>query len=363
MSHEVFRVSGLEARRGARTVLAGIDLTLERGEVLALAGPNGAGKTTFLHVLAGLLPPSGGEFVFLGRRVPRELAPAALRRRTALVFQDQLLLSGSVRFNLEVGLAIRGVPRGERQRRSQHWLEIFGLEELADRPARALSGGEAQRVNLARAFTLAPELLLLDEPFAGLDAPARGAAEAGLERALAESGATAVLVTHDADEIRNLAARAGVLLGGSMVQVGTPSRLYESPRSPAVARFLGLENLLEGLVEEVDGARVLVGLAGGLGLALGPADTVADGFSPARGTPVTLRLRPAELALGRQAGDRGWPGRITAVRTRGELWAVEIATAAGRLEVLLRRRERDALGDEGIFLGIPPGAAHLMPAG
>ncbi|MDP3767959.1 MAG: ATP-binding cassette domain-containing protein, partial [Dehalococcoidia bacterium] len=156
-------------RRGTVEILRVPQLDVLEGEVLAVLGPNGAGKSTLLQALALLERPVQGEVLFEGRPVAgRELA---LRRRMAAVFQESLLLDRTVQANAELGLALHRVERSERSERVRPWLRRFRIEHLANRSARSLSGGEAQRVSLARAFALEPEVLLLDEPYSALDQP------------------------------------------------------------------------------------------------------------------------------------------------------------------------------------------------
>ncbi len=232
--------------RGGRPVLSVPALDVRRGEVLAVLGPNGAGKSTLLRVMALLERPARGQVLWEGR--PVEGDPLPYRRRMAVVFQEPLLLDMTVEANVRLGLALRGLPRREQRRRAARWLERLGVAHLARRPARQLSGGEAQRVSLARALALDPEVLLLDEPFASLDAPMQQELLEELERLLRETGATAVLVTHDRAHALRLGQRVAVLMDGRLRQVGPPESVFAQPADAEVARFLGVENVLPGEV-------------------------------------------------------------------------------------------------------------------
>jgi tungstate transport system ATP-binding protein len=231
------QVSGLVVRRGGRVVLDVPSLELRRGEILALVGPNGAGKSTLVTALALLERPAAGTISLDGTPVDWRRGLLAARRRLAIVFQEPLLFDTTVAENVATGLKLRGIPRNEREPRVAAWLDQLGISHLAGRQARTLSGGEAQRTSLARALVLSPELLLLDEPFAALDAPTREALTDDLLPLLRETATTTVLVTHDRDEALELGDRIGVILDGRLAQVDRPESVMDSPASEAVAAF------------------------------------------------------------------------------------------------------------------------------
>ncbi|MCS7260609.1 MAG: ABC transporter ATP-binding protein [Anaerolineae bacterium] len=235
-------------QRAGRTVLDIPLLEVSRGETLAILGPNGAGKSTLLLTLALLLSPTKGRLWFDGLLIDRRVDWVALRRRMAVVFQEPLLLDLSVYENVTLGLQLRGVPVSERARRAWYWLEQFGIADLARRPARDLSGGEAQRTSLARAFALSPEILFLDEPFAGLDAPTRAEVIEHVAAVIRDAGITTVLVTHERDEALALGNRVGVLIDGRLVQLDRPEIVFSAPTSPEVAAFVGVETVVSGYV-------------------------------------------------------------------------------------------------------------------
>lgn len=216
----VLEVRDIKVRYGAGWVLEIPRLAVRRGEVLGLVGPNGAGKSTILLVLGLLHRPSAGEVYFQGVRVDGHRNPLSLRRRLAMVFQAPLLLDMNVYDNVAAGLRLRRLPREEVRRRAEEALDLFGIRHLARRHARTLSGGEAQRVNLARAFALEPEVLLLDEPFAGLDTPTRQGLLRELKGILGRTGITAVMATHDYTELPLVADRVAVMAGGRLEGLG-----------------------------------------------------------------------------------------------------------------------------------------------
>jgi molybdopterin-binding protein len=258
------------------------------GEVLAVIGPNGSGKSTLLRVLGLLEAPDAGEVRFRGERatVPDGLA---VRRRMAMVFQKPLLADVTVAANVALGLVFRGVTAGEREGRVGRWLERFGIAALARRQARTLSGGEAQRVALARALVLEPDVLLLDEPFAGLDEPTRAALLPDLGAILGAERVTTVLVSHDRGEAQALADRVAVLMGGRLQQVDETGRVFQAPASEEVARFVGVETIVGGEVVAADGGVVLVKVAGRTLEVAAPAHP---------GERVRLGIRPEDVTLG-----------------------------------------------------------------
>ncbi len=233
----LIEIRGLLVQRGERTALEVPALDIQKGEVLALVGPNGAGKSTLLLSLARLIPIRGGEVRFAGRSL-REWDALEYRRRLSFVFQDPLLLDLSVEHNVALGLKFRGTEKKETERRTSEWLELLGIDALAKRRAGELSGGEAQRVSLARALVLEPELLLLDEPFAALDPPTRARLLDDLSALLPSDHLTTVFVTHDLKEAARLAHRIGMIAGGKLRQVGTARQIKAHPADPDVAEFL-----------------------------------------------------------------------------------------------------------------------------
>ena len=235
----LIEIRDLLVRREKQTVLEIEHLSVEAGEVLAVVGPNGAGKSTLFLTLARLLKAARGTIHFDGTS---SLNTLEYRRRIALVLQEPLLMDAKVKDNAAIGLRFRGIPKAEINRRVGHWLERLGVAHLAERPARRLSGGESQRVSLARAFVLQPELLLLDEPFTALDAPTRIRLLEDLKSVLSETATTTIFITHDLQEAAKLATRMAVMLNGHIHQVGDPRQVFAHPINAQVAEFLGTQN-------------------------------------------------------------------------------------------------------------------------
>ncbi len=234
----LLEIRNLRLSRARRPVLAIDHLDVEKGQVLAVVGPNGAGKSSLLLVLARLLRPDQAEIQFEGQP-SNTLRDLDYRRRIGLVLQEPLLLDGSVFDNVAMGMRFRHVPKEEITRRVETWLERLGIADLRRRSASQLSGGEAQRVSLARAFSIEPQLLLLDEPFSSLDAPTRARLLEDLRTLLAETSTTTIFITHDLNEATRLANHLAVLLDGCLRQIGTPEEVFASPANTEVAAFLG----------------------------------------------------------------------------------------------------------------------------
>jgi tungstate transport system ATP-binding protein len=287
MPEAILGVRDLLVRRGDQTVLQVDALSIHEGEVLAVIGPNGAGKSTFLLVLGRLIEPQGGQVYFRGKLIEQE-DELSYRRRIALVLQEPLLLHRSVFDNVAAGLRFRGLPGKEVKQRTDLWMERLEISHLSKRPANRLSGGEAQRTSLARAFALQPEMLFLDEPFSALDAPTRSRLLEDLHALLSETNITTVFITHDLDEALVLGDRVAVLLGGVLRQVGRPQEVFASPSDAEVATFVGVETVIAGKVKASTSGQVIVE-ANGLSLE-------AVGDIPV-GTQVYYCMRPEDITL------------------------------------------------------------------
>ncbi|MBA2277270.1 MAG: ABC transporter ATP-binding protein [Chloroflexia bacterium] len=286
-------LEGIAVTVPRRTILDIPALTLQRGEVLAVVGPNGAGKSTLLEVAALLRRPAHGEVFINDQRVTRRNA-LALRRQIAMVFQAPLLLDTSVLANAAAGLRFRGVPRSRAEATAREWLIRFEVDGLARRSPRGLSGGEAKRVSLARAFAVAPALLLLDEPFTALDAASRAAIIPDARAQLEATGAAAIVVTHDLDEAMALGDRLAILVGGRILQDAPPLEVIARPATLAVARLLGIHCLLPARVTERRDDLLHVSV-GNQSLTLPAAGAVNSRVNDS----VALVIHPGRVALGR----------------------------------------------------------------
>ncbi len=303
-------VSGLYKAFGAHPVLTGLDLDVPAGSFTAILGPSGSGKTTLLRLLAGFERADAGSITIGDRivdgpgigQVPPE------RRQIGYVPQEGALFP-HLTVVANVGF---GLPARQRAVRTAELLQAVGLAGMGSRYPHQLSGGQQQRVALARALAIRPAVVLLDEPFASLDAHMRASVRADVLRICRTAGTTAILVTHDQDEALSMADRIAVLRDGRIVQYAAPHELYTRPADPALARFVGDANIVDGQLTAAAGqpGRMVATILGRLALSEGSAVT-------AEPAAVTVLIRPEQLEIvADAAGARGDPdclaGRVTA---------------------------------------------------
>jgi tungstate transport system ATP-binding protein len=332
----------LEVVRAGRT-LAHVDaLELLPGDVHVLLGANGAGKSMLLKALNGL-EEAQGTLEFEGREVATAAARLALRRRTAAVFQRPYLLAASVRGNVESGLRLRGAARAEARRRAAAALDLLGIAHLAERKPDRLSGGEAQRVSIARALAVDPAVLFLDEPLAALDPPTRRALVAELLDIFAQRAMAVVWVTHDRDEALAVGDRVSFLEQGRIVQTGSALDIFAHPASASFADFLGLDTYLEGeIVNAVDGSTRLR-LASGVDIACREA---ADGPAVACLPPEDVVLFAGPPAEHSTSLRNVLPGMVKSVSPSGRLLHVVVAAQCVEIAALVTRAAAEELGLE-----------------
>ena len=305
----MWELTGATVRFDGTVALDAVDLPVAPAETLVVLGPSGCGKSTLLRAMAGLQPLHAGRFLIDGddatTRPPHE-------RGIGMVFQDPTLFPHRrVGANIEFGLRMQRTAAEERATRVDDLLALVGLAGFADRDPSTLSGGEAQRVALARSLAPSPRLLLLDEPLAGLDRARRDRLVDDLPGVLAAGGTTAVLVTHDHDEAFALADRIAVMDAGRILRIDRPHALYADPRTETVARFLGHTNIV--------------------------------------GEGPTRRVLRRDAATVDPAGDLD--GTVVASRFRGDHHDIDVATALGRLSFSVLHPAR--VGEE-IRLAIDP---------
>jgi putative spermidine/putrescine transport system ATP-binding protein len=346
----LLELQGLRLSMQGRPLLDVERLQVREGELLVVLGPTGAGKSTLLRVMNRLQKPDHGIMKWQGEPVPWP-APLPLRRRIAMAFQDPLLFAGTVADNVGYGLRLRKLSSAEIRSRTGELLEMMGLAGLADRRADRLSGGEAQRAALARALAVRPQLLLLDEPLANLDAPIRERIAHDLQQALRSLGIACVFVTHHQREAMALGDRLAILHEGRIQQTGSAEDVFRRPCTAFVARFVRTLNVLPGTVEP-----------GRFRCRSGPLLTIPLGH-PAG--PGHLCLRPEEVRLQAVESSEANRFRVTveSLRDQGSTLQVEL-TGDLSLRALLTHREARELGLRAgleLWARLPIDALHLIP--
>jgi len=315
-----------------RPAVDGVSFTVPAGEIVVLLGPSGCGKTTTLRCVAGLEHASAGTISIGGRLVS---APAdgvmvpARKRGIGMVFQSYAVWPHmTVTQNVRYPLKHRGVSREAADRQVAEVLELVGLSEYADRPVVALSGGQMQRVALARSLVYRPHLLLLDEPLSNLDAKLRMRLRDDLRRILKATGMTALYVTHDQSEAVVLGDRVGVMRDGKLLQMAPPNEIYNRPADLFVANFTGASNELAGTLVSRNGEFGVIDLGGGQRAEAALLQSLAPGET------VRIALRPENIALGKTDGANTYQARVLDRRYQGTQTVYDIDVLGRRLEAL-----------------------------
>ncbi len=335
-----------------------VSLEVERGEFFGLLGPSGCGKTTTLRMIAGLETPDAGAIEFDGRDITR-LAPEA--RGFGMVFQNYALFPHlNVSENVAFGLRARHKLKGEISERVALALELVQLPGYEKRNVAELSGGQQQRIAIARAIAIEPALLLFDEPLSNLDVTLREETRGELRELVTRLGLTAVYVTHDQEEAFALCDRISVMVGGRLLQSGTPRELYERPGEVAVARFLGRNNLLRAM--RLSAMKTELGefktLDGGHILRL-PVRTEA---LPPLNQPCVLAIRPEHVVLAKgtaESGENVFPGVVRELQFAGATSTIRLDANGLIIEALVIKSDDFSVGDTR-SITLPPGRITLL---
>ncbi|HPP52456.1 MAG TPA: ABC transporter ATP-binding protein [Thermoguttaceae bacterium] len=341
---------------GGRLVLDIPQFRVEKGERLVLFGPNGAGKSSLMRILALVEKPVQGCIFYQGTPVDASNS-LAIRRRFVLLLQKPVFFQGTVRSNVIYGLKVRGLPRRIIQSRLDEAASMFSLENLLDRHVERLSGGEAQRVNLARAFILQPEILFLDEPFSPLDASARQELLEVLRRTVQTAQQTTVLVTHHREEVLLFGTRAAVLMDGVIRQEGSVEEVFSRPNSDEVARLVGVDTVLAGQVVGAQDQLLEVQIGNQKFLVPGPGRPHQCVLLCIRSENVILASRPTEGSV------RNWLlSRIIEIHPRER--TLEVVLDCGfRFKAAVTRAAWMELGLEAgtnVWAGIKATSIHLI---
>ena len=326
---------------GGQGILKNINLRIDKGEVFALIGPTGAGKTTLLRLIDLIDMPASGKIFFDGVDTAESVkVRLEMRRRMAFVLQKPLVFNTSVYDNVACGLRWRRVGKSEIREKVSNILEVVGLTAERGRNARTLSGGEVQRVAIARAIAVEPEVLLMDEPTANLDPISASRIEGLLTNIIRHYATTVIMATHDMSQGQRLADKIGVLVDGELLQIGSSKDIFTYPRNREVAEFVGVENIIDGVV--VSNEDNVVTIESG--------DRLIEAISDyAVGEAVGACVRPEDitLALARisSSARNSFEGEITWMVAMGPLTRVEI-NCGFPLVVLVTKRSAEEMGLE-----------------
>ncbi len=355
------RFDGVTKHFSGIAAVEGLSLDIFPGEFFALLGPSGCGKTTLLRLLAGFETPDDGRILLDGV----DIAPVPpYRRPVNMMFQSYALFPHrTVEGNVAFGLEQERLPRNEIATRVREMLALVKLEGFAERKPHQLSGGQRQRVALARSLAKRPRVLLLDEPLAALDKKLRGETQFELMQLQERLGLTFIIVTHDQQEAMTVADRIGVMDHGRLIQVATPSEIYEQPNSRWVADFIGDVNLIEGRVLEVG--------AGGTTVASAVAGQVrATSSAQAKpGDTVWVALRPEKVRIAHEApataGENCVSGQVWNIGYLGDVSVYQVRLDNGfvikaALANMTRLVERPIGWDDRVWLSWAPDAAVVL---
>lgn len=327
--HEV-ELENVSKRFGEVIAVDSVSLSVLRGEFLTLLGPSGCGKTTLLRMIAGFELPDAGRVVLGGRDVTK-LSPH--QRDVTTVFQHYALFPHlNVFDNVAFGLKRRHIPAGEIGRRVAAALDMVRLGGLDERRPSELSGGQQQRVALARALVVEPRVLLLDEPLAALDLKLRKQMQVELKSLQRRLGISFVYVTHDQEEALTMSDRIVVMNAGHVEQIGGSEEIYEHPLTEFVAGFIGVSNIIDGKVEEVDGGRSTINVGNAM------ISAPANGIKP--GERVRVLIRPEKIIISADIAPNLLSGRIDSAVYLGESTQWNVSIENGQtLTVLEQNRE------------------------
>ena len=318
-------LDNVSAHYGSTKVLEDLSLHVGEGELVSLLGSSGCGKTTTLRLVAGFLQPTAGTIRLGDRDLTRLPAHA---RNIGLVFQTYALFPHlTVRDNIAFGLKREGRPKAEIHARVEEMLRLVQLQKFASRKPHQISGGQRQRVALARSLAKAPKLLLLDEPLGALDKKLREETQFELMDIQEKTGTTFVIVTHDQEEAMTVASRIAVMKDGELMQVATPSQIYENPNSRYVADFLGDVTILEGKATRLGGAYEVHWAEGQPPLRANSTLELADGAD----CHLAIRPEKVEIHGDKPADDNVLRGKVIDIGYLGNISTYHVQLANGQI--------------------------------
>jgi len=337
-SENIIETINLGQRFNGQVILKDINLSIGRGEVFALIGPTGSGKTTLLRLLDLIDTPSQGRVYFNGTDVTESTGQRLEgRRRMGFVLQKPAVFNASVYDNVAYGLRWRGMNRDNIRNRVNEVLEMVDLADFHKRNARLLSGGEMQRVAIARAIATTPEVLLLDEPTANLDPVSTARIEGLISDIIQRYQTTIVMATHDMSQGQRLARRVGMLLNGEILQTGVWHEAFNAPKNREMANFVGIENIIDGVILSSEGSIVTIGTDHSVVEAVSDCVVGDRVHACIRSEEVTLSLSPLS-----SSARNSFSGEITRMTTTGPVVRVEI-DCGFRLVALITKRSAEEM--------------------
>ncbi|MEA5038112.1 Vitamin B12 import ATP-binding protein BtuD [bioreactor metagenome] len=352
MSEDVITVSGLAKSYRKKEVVHPLDLSVRKGEILAIIGPSGAGKSTLMRMMDTIEPASQGEMIIFGEPVTK-CSAHRIRGRMGMLFQKTVLFDRTVAENVELGLSYRNLPKKERKERVAEILEHMGLSQLAERGARTLSGGEGQRISFARVLATRPEILFLDEPTANLDPVSTQILEEMIIRENRENKTTIILNTHDQAQGQRLADRIAVMMDGSFVQVGSADEVFYHPVSEKVAKFVGIQNIFPGHVRDGEVVSSQVSFC------------QAPGSLAGNGQNVQIMLRAEDISLSKKGitdGRRSLPGVVISSARSGAFLEVGVNAGCHFTVIVPFRQTGDVYAPgERVWIGWRSDVVHVIP--
>ncbi len=357
-SENIIETINLGQRFNGQDVLNDINLNIERGEVFALIGPTGSGKTTLLRLLDLIDTPSQGRVYFNGTNVTESTGPRLeARRRMGFVLQKPVVFNTSVYDNIAYGLRWRGVNRDIIRNRVEEVLEMVNMSDFRKRNARMLSGGEMQRVAIARAIATEPEVLLLDEPTANLDPVSTARIEGLISDIIQRYQTTIVMSTHDMSQGQRLAGRVGMLLNGEIVQMGGWYEAFNTPKNREMANFVGIENIIDGVILSSEGNIVTIGTDHSV------IEAVSDCAVGDR-VHACIRSEEVTLALSRlpSSARNSYSGEITRTTSTGPVARIEIECGFQLIALITNRSAEEMSLEKGksVHASFKATAVHVI---
>ena len=351
---EFIRFDRITKFYGSLCVVENLDLGIGKGEFVSLLGPSGSGKTTLLMMLAGFEQPTSGAILLDGAAIN---AVPTHKRDMGVVFQSYALFPHmTVGENVAFPLQMRGLGRAEIAGRVKRALDMVQLSALSERRPSQLSGGQQQRVALARALVFEPRVVLMDEPLGALDKQLREQMQLDIRDLHRRLGLTIVFVTHDQSEALAMSDRVAVFNKGRIEQIGTPRQVYDEPATRFVAEFIGETNLVEGVVEAVEGAEATVRLSSGARIVSAVSAPVASG------QPVYLSIRPERVDLSETRGEARnvLETQVADFVYQGDHLRVQLQNDAHPLIAKLGRRSREFAPGTKVYAAFSAGDCRVI---